>query len=251
MCGQPLQPGEQEKVELVGHLDYLLREAARWTWMAEKQRGRIVRHYQERREFLEGGPAPRAEGPIPIAPEVATVDHLLTLRRQKPQEQPPTRVPAEPAPDPGGQAEPLPAPQGPPLPEPVEEPERPVVHALSAFLEENNIRWFHTLGALLILAACIGVLRSPWAGYAKPILALLMIASPAGCFYLAGKLQERLPMSGRILTVLGGLLFPSGLLALNAFVVHAPTAAWNSFSFAASTLLMGELARRRQDVVCL
>jgi hypothetical protein len=126
--------------------------------------------------------------------------------------------------------------------------------ALSSFLEERNIRWFHTLGALLFLAACIGFLQATWSTVGRQVVSVGLVLSPFACFAGAARLRQSLPLSSRLLALLGGLLFPTGLGALNRFHVlglDVPADNWSALVFGASAVLLGVMAVRLEEVTCL
>ncbi|MGE0494031.1 MAG: hypothetical protein AB7S38_32780 [Vulcanimicrobiota bacterium] len=123
---------------------------------------------------------------------------------------------------------------------PVETP-TPASRPWANILEESNIRWFHTLGALLLVSAGIGYLRSQWNGVGRQMVALLMTLSPAACFALARKLRETLPLSSRLLCVLAAMLLPTGMIALNHFSVAGLAVEpdlWACFSFAVTAAVL-------------
>lgn len=84
-------------------------------------------------------------------------------------------------------------------------------------LGEADIRWFHSLGALLVVAAVVGWLRATWDGYGKNVAGLLILLSPIGLHAVAHSLRQTVPISARLLSILAGLLTPLALLAVEIF----------------------------------
>lgn len=123
---------------------------------------------------------------------------------------------------------------------------------ITGFMEERNIRWFHTLGGLLLLAAGIGFLRSQWSTLGSYVVTLALLLAPLGAFYGAFRLRCSLPISSRLLSIVGGLLMPTGLLALRQFgIVSAPLALWSCGAFAFTTVVLAVLCRSLEEPACL
>jgi hypothetical protein len=119
-------------------------------------------------------------------------------------------------------------------------------------LSEKRIVWLYGLGGLLLLSAGVGYLRSAWDGIGRQLMALLLTALPFVFFWLAGRLQERLPLSSRMFNVLGGGLLPVGLLSINTFLgLQAPGQFWNPFAFLIGWWVNLMLSRKAKEPVCL
>lgn len=279
-CGQELKPeGARIKV-LADRVGYLLAELENWSLPARQREGLLAEYRGRRDRLLElaGEPPPPRPEPLPAsvpeAPPKAAV--AVAAAPESPEAQPELPAPGSPEPtvvtgdshdcysplEAAEEAQPEhpafassePAPA--PVPEPWEAPApvHTLVDDLSGFLQEQNIRWFHYLGAMLLFTSGVGYLRSQWDGAGKQVVALLLVLSPALFFVLAGRTRERLPLSSRLFSVLGGLLLPTGLLAANQFHLlgmHLPTREWSAFSFALSAAVLLKMAGRLQEVACL
>lgn len=93
-------------------------------------------------------------------------------------------------------------------------PEKSLVASL---VGEADIRWFHSLGALLVVAAVVGWLRASWDSYGRVLAGLLIASSPIILHFVARKLKESVPLSARLLAILANILTPPALLALDVF----------------------------------
>ena len=126
---------------------------------------------------------------------------------------------------------------------------------LRQVLAEKNVSGLMMLGACLLLAAYIGFLRAYWEeGIGKQLAALSMVISPAFFFGFAHWLRDRLPQSSRMMSVLGGILLPIGLLTVNHFHVlglDLPSQIWSPLSFIISAALLLFQAYRLPEVACL
>src|SRR5207244_1852658 len=96
-------------------LIYLIREVEGWNWLDPQRRRQLLDEYGMRRARLR---QPAAPPPPIVTPPPLTIET-------------PAQPPAE-VPPPLGAGQPL----------------AHLASSLSGFLEEKNIRWFHTLGGL-------------------------------------------------------------------------------------------------------
>lgn len=106
---------------------------------------------------------------------------------------------------------------------------------------ESDIRWFHTLGALLVVAAVVGWLRSSWDSYGRQLTGILIAVSPVILNLTAVRLKRSVPLSARLLSVLGNILTPLALLSLDIFgnlPSSIPTDMWWTFSFLVSAVIL-------------
>ncbi|HEY4001474.1 MAG TPA: hypothetical protein VGO93_21550 [Candidatus Xenobia bacterium] len=184
-------------------MQYLLSETARWEWLPAEQRTSLRQEYAERVDRLE-----------PAASQASARWGGGTWTETPPEEA---------------------APAVPPPFEP-EAPRSDVLAGVSAFLEERNIRWFHGLGALLLLSAGVSVLTTQWEGIGHWIVLGLLLVSPGLCYFISARLRTRLPMSAQVLSLLGGLLLPACLGAVHHFDVlglgGVSLASWYAGTFA-------------------
>lgn len=222
VCGQRIAPNVVQQEVARQRVEYLLREVQGWDWLSGERRSSLEQDYRARIERL-GNP--------PSATKSAPESKIVAIRKlQAPEPPPPTRERSEPKPEPNWLA------------------------STGAFLDERNIRWFHTVGALLLLSACIGYLRADWNGWGRQIVGLLLVASPAVAFWAAHRLKDSLPVSSRLLSIMAGILMPTGLIAVNHFglgPVQLPADLWNGFSYAVSGAVLLWQAASLREVVCL
>ncbi len=168
----------------VGHIDFLLGQLDEWVtqgWVAPEQARRLYDTYQERRRWLLSGP-------------------------------PPVEVPAEarpPSPVPPA----APPPPPPPPPPPVRRPS-----PLAAFFEESNLSFWQLIGALLLLAGLVGLVRWTWGSVGKYLVFALMLGLTGGLFALArSRFVREQRLTRAALTATAALLVPLDLIAANAF----------------------------------
>ncbi len=227
VCGQLLKPDTRLARTLAERVDYLMAEVERWTFPLP-DRAALLDDYRERKVRVLQPPAVRA----PVAPPVP-----VAVEAPAPVETSETAEEHAEAPEPLTPVSPLPSPD-----------------SLTGFLHEQNIRWFHYLGAMLLFTSGVGYLRSQWNGAGKQLVALLLVLSPAFFFWAAARIHERLPVSSRLFSILGGLLLPSGLLAANQFHLlglNLPLRPWSSLSFAVTAFVVLRMAGRLHEVACL
>jgi hypothetical protein len=96
------------------------------------------------------------------------------------------------------------------------------IHPMATFLEEQNISYWHLIGAALLLAGLSGLVRYTWDTAGKYLVFLLMIAATAG-FYALGRTLTRQnhPATGWALRAVAMVLVPLDLIAINAFVLSS------------------------------
>ncbi len=231
-----MAPSDEERRRLGLAVDYLIRETTRWPWLSAEQKKAIRAEYSRRRQRLAGETAPDARSPMPVPPAA------------QPSGRPGT-APAAPLPLPTAArvAPPEPGPTGSP-------PSPPTARALSAFLEEANIRWLLLLGGLLLASAGIGLLYSQWNTHGRTIAGLSLLAAPVLCFWTSVKIRASLPLSSRILALLGGLLLPTSLVAVRLFELgglRVPWPPWNLAVFLLSSMVLLAMAQAQGETCCL
>lgn len=149
---------------------------------------------------------------------------------------------------------------------PVEETLRPAAESLPPFasepsaqdslaekiLAEADIRWFHSLGALLVVAAVVGWLRATWDGYGKNLAGLMILLSPAALHAVAYAMRRSVPISSRLLSILAGLLTAPALLAVEIFdflpTAVRPADYWTFAFLASGSLLTWQAQAMRERV---
>jgi hypothetical protein len=125
---------------------------------------------------------------------------------------------------------------------------------VNRLLQEQNIKGLHLLGGLLVAVSFFGFLGANWDGYGKTVAALTMTLSPVFFFLMAGWLRDKLPQGSRLMSVIGGILLPIGLITFNQFHIlgmNLPGVVWTPLSFLASSLVLLTLAKRFQEPACL
>ncbi len=166
----------------VGHIDFLLGQLDEWVkqrWVAPEQARRLYDIYQERRRSLIE-PAPSAV-PFPSAPKVQA---------------PRPEVPIVPAPT--------------PVP--------PRRSPLAAFFEESNLSLWQLVGALLLLAGLVGLVRWTWDSVGRYLVLALMLGLTCGLFALArSSALRQQPLTRSVLVAVSALLVPLDMVAVNAF----------------------------------
>lgn len=121
-------------------------------------------------------------------------------------------------------------------------------------LAEADIRWFHSLGALLVIAAVVGWLRATWDGYGRDLAGLMILFSPLGLQALAFQMRRSVPLSARLLSILAGLLTAPALLAAQVFDFLPPEVSskdyW-TFSLLVAAALLGWQAQQMKERIPL
>lgn len=121
-------------------------------------------------------------------------------------------------------------------------------------MAEADIRWFHSLGALLVVAAVVGWLRATWDGYGKNLAGLMILLSPAALHGVAYSMRRTVPISSRLLAILAGLLTAPALLAVEIFDFlppAVPTRDYWTFAFLVSGSLLAWQAQAMKEKVPL
>jgi len=231
-CGQRLAPSRQERERLDQAVDYLMREVTRWRWLSPEQLRALQTDYAAKRQRLAG---PREGGVRPF-PGPATASPPAPTRPQT-QHASATPQPPQSTSSPQDRTHPSPS-----------------FRVLSAFLEETNIRWLLVLGGLLLASAGVGLLYSHWSAHGRSLVALALLATPVLCLTGSWTLRSSLPLSSRILALLGGVLLPTSLVAARLFELgglNTPWPAWNLNVFLFSSVVLLAMALARGDVACL
>lgn len=272
VCGQALAPSPEDRERLAFALTYLVRETGRWPWLPPAERERVRAEYSRRQERLQGAGGPTA--PAPGRPELRPSRTAPPPPPGTPGSRPgvaplqrPTALPQSPAPGQGRPSGPQPVGVCPPEVRRLAasevagvalDPARPgalgPAARLSAFLEEANIRWLHLLGGLLLASAGVGLLYSQWNAHGRQVVALALLLAPILCFAAAVRLRQALPVSSRLLAMVGGLLLPTGLVAARLFELAGlvvPWPPWNLFSFISSGLVLLALSLVLEEAACL
>ena len=143
-----------------------------------------------------------------------------------------------------------PEPGPPPLPP---TPPLPQEESLAAkMLAEADIRWFHSLGALLVVAAVVGWLRATWDGYGRNLAGFLILISPAALHGIAHSMRKSVPLSARLLSILAGLLTVPALLAVEIFDFLPPAVSardyWTLAFLVSGSLLAWQAHSMREKV---
>lgn len=203
----------------VGHIEFLLAQLDEWVkqgWVGPEQARRLYDVYQERRRWLLSGPPP-----VPPASE--------TL--------PPSPSPVPPSPSP------VPPPPAAPPPPPVRRPS-----PLAAFFEESNLSFWQLIGALLLLAGLVGLVRWTWGTVGKYLVFALMLGLTGGLYALArSRFVRDQRLTRAALMGVAALLVPLDLVAANTFRLLGGALATGQIGLLASLLCLpvyGWLARR-------
>ncbi|MBT9586903.1 hypothetical protein IV102_26415 [bacterium] len=259
-CGELLRPDEGQREQAVHRIDYLIRELKRWKSVPEWWKREAEENYQKRVVTLRDFPS---EGLLvePAQPRPRPVPGRRSEER-KPEVQPPATT-EQPVEQPALADQPeilaevaLSQAENPWIVEaaPVASSEADLaMQMLMGAFSEKKIRLLYALGGVLLLASGVGILRSSWEGWGRQAMALLLTFLPALFFWLAAQLRERLPVSSRMFTVLGGGMLPIGVLFLNTFNVaglHAPALIWNPIAFLLGWVVNHRLARLGHEPVC-
>lgn len=202
-CDQPLKPSPAQRVSSSGALKYVLHELDNWDFVDQDSRNRLRAVYSIRLDRLAGEIStdlwPVSDWhavPLPLdpleqvgqVPEAAPVSHALIDTEEN-------------------------VDTVPPVPEKI--PSGPTI--LESLVGEAEVRWFHSLGAILVVAAVVGWLRASWDSYGKTIAGALIFASPFGLHLLASRLRHSVPLSARLLSILASILTPPALLSVDIF----------------------------------
>ncbi len=226
-CGELLRPDEMQRARAGERIDYLIRELKRWKsvpdwWKREAEENYRKRLFTLRELPVDGQLVEAAEvvvkpaAPPPLAPAARTARQDKAEAIQRLLDQQPylqgeeTRAPIAFEPHVPSEAD-------------------VAMQMLMGAFSEKKIRLLYALGGVLLLAAAVGILGSNWEGWGRQAMGLLLTLLPVLFFWLAGQLKEKLPVSSRMFTVLGGGMLPIGLIFLNIF--SAPSVFWNPLAF--------------------
>jgi len=172
----------------VSHIEFLLAQLDEWVrqgWVGPEQARRLYDIYQERRRWLLSGPPP-----VPPASGTLSSETLSSA---------PSPVPPPPA-----------APPPPPL---VRRPSPP-----AAFFEESNLSFWQLVGALLLLAGLVGLVRWTWGSVGKYLVFALMLGLTGGLYALArSRFVREQRLTRAALLAVAALLVPLDMAAVNAF----------------------------------
>lgn len=125
---------------------------------------------------------------------------------------------------------------------------------LDSLVGEADIRWFHSLGAILVVAAVIGWLRASWTSYGKALTGVLITSSPFLLHYISHKLKKSVPLSARLLSTLAAILTPPALLAVDIFgglPAAVPSKLYWTFALLVSAALLSWQASQTHEKVPL
>ena len=244
-CGQTLKPNTMQRVTARSRLDFLLHEAEEWEFLGDERHGKLKQIYESRKTRLDQA----AQGSTPDWPDTDWTDPIWGELSERAQ----SLVESKSSPNPELVTAPLPealpqAPKSlsealPQAPESTADAPNNVAIAESIgtasvdetfsatkevfvptepgvaekLMAETDIRWFHSLGALLVVAAVIGWLRVSWDDYGKALTGILIMLSPVVCQLTAQQLKKSVPLSARLLSILGNLLTAPALLAVDIF----------------------------------
>lgn len=239
-CDQPLKPNAAQKIASGKSVGYLLSELSHWDFVEDSARDRIREVYEARRQRLgsaaDGNTSDWPESdwvvePSPPAEQVPAVLPEPGAQELDPAEEiaPPKETSPAPKMTPAAEVAPAtettPAPEATPSepPPPTAPPEPATPGYLETLVGEADIRWFHSLGAILVLAATVGWLRAAWDSYGKPLTGLLIAVSPIILHFFSHRLKKSVPLSARLLAILGNLLTAPALLALDVFDALPPS----------------------------
>ena len=127
----------------VGHIEFLLTQLDEWVrqgWVGPEQARRLYDIYQERRQWL-------LSDPPPVPPPVSALPNPPpSVTASAPPPQPPARRPSP----------------------------------LAAFFEESNLSFWQLIGALLLLAGLVGLVRWTWGSVGKYLVFALMLGLTSG-----------------------------------------------------------------------
>lgn len=262
-CGQPLRPNAQQRQTAQESIRYTMAEIRRWTSVPDWWKTEARQSYQSRLERLRNwqawNPSPRPEillkslGPTALSLTPALGGVLWQASQPAPRSRP-APAPVRPASLPSISAEAWDSPLH--RPDPADSQPTEADQALRMVLEalsEKKIRLLYALGGILLVSAGVGTLRSSWDGWGRQVMALLLTLMPGLFYWLASQLREKLPVSGRMFTVLGSGMLPLGILTLNTFNVgglQAPSWLWNPLAFTIGFAVNRYWSRQTGETIC-
>jgi hypothetical protein len=236
-CDQPLKPNAAQAIASKRNLNYLLHEIEDWSFLKEDSKQKVRRVYEARQGRLAELRSSKAWVEWPVSDwteehEVSKDTHAVEaaenivaklqqppLKEDSPETTPtPQPISEEPVTDPPKPVEEKPVPElTAPTPRPLQPMPVPEKSLVATLVGEADIRWFHSLGAILVVAAVVGWLRASWDSYGKVLAGLLIASSPIILHFVAQKLKKSVPLSSRLLAILANILTPPALLALDVF----------------------------------
>ena len=242
LCGEFLRPEPEQRTRARERVEYLIREVRRWKSVPDWWKKEAEENYRKRLTTLR-------DMPLQGMPAESSVPTLVEPPLE-PQPQPRPRPAAAPPMPRVSHQEKQAAFQAlldeqpsavPPLPPETHVPSEAdlAMQMLMGAFSEKKIRLLYALGGVLLLASGVGILGSNWEGWGRQAMALLLTLLPVLFFWLANRLQEKLPVSSRMFTVLGGAMLPIGLLFLEI---------WRPLAF-----LVGFIVNRRhaKEPICV
>ncbi len=236
LCGEFLRPEPEQRARARERVEYLIREVRRWKSVPDWWKKEAEENYRKRLTTLRGladdsGPTLIESKPQPEPqprPRPAAPPSLPQVSRQQKEAAFQALLDQEP-------------PAVPPLPPETHVPSEAdlAMQMLMGAFSEKKIRLLYALGGVLLLASGVGILGSNWEGWGRQAMALLLTLLPLLFFWLANRLQEKLPVSSRMFTVLGSAMLPIGLLFLEI---------WRPLAF-----LVGFIVNRRhaKEPICI
>lgn len=181
-CGLrlPGMRGLAQAAPAIGHIEFLLGQLDEWVTQGWVGPDQAHRLYDTYQERRSR----LLSGPLPVE----------TLS-QTPPPPPVSRPPVLPPPSPARRPSPL-----------------------AAFFEEQNISFWQLVGALLLLAGLVGLVRWTWGSVGKYLVFTLMLGLTGGLQMLArSRFVRDQPLTRAALTAIAALLVPLDLVAVNAF----------------------------------
>lgn len=265
-CDQALVPTPVQSRGSRRHVEYLIQEAQQWEFVPEEVRQRLSSVYRQRLTRLHqlehegiksasawpesdwGLPDPVAETSAP-EPSEAQVEAPESEHEPAPQPEPVSVTPSfedTPLDLSIGEEAPEEVPIAVSAPGPIDE-EPSYLQKLTG---EADIRWFHSLGTLLVVAAVVGWLRASWDSYGRALTGWLIAVSPLILHALVSRLKQSVPLSARLLSILGNVLTPLALLSLDVFdnlPPQIPSDLWWTFSLCVSSAVLLTQAHKTRE----
>lgn len=282
-CDQPLKPNPAQAMASKRNVTYLLHEIGKWSFLEPPHRDRVEAVYNARLSRLEdlGGSKAWVEWPVSdwveqtgepetaqesadvvaqAADVVAASQKNSVISETLEREEKPEKAEEQPEPpetdEKASETETIPdsvkKKPDTATPPPALKPAEPSL--VATLVGEADIRWFHSLGALLVVAAVVGWLRASWDSYGKLLAGLLIASSPLILHFVAHKLKKSVPLSARLLAILANILTPPALLALDVFGAlpdFVPGKLYWTFSLLVSAAILSWQAEKTQEKVPL
>ena len=218
-CDQPLKPNPAQAMASKRNVTYLLHEIGKWSFLEPPHRDRVEAVYNARLSRLEdlGGSKAWVEWPVSdwveqtgepetaqesadvvaqAADVVAASQKNSVISETLEREEKPEKAEEQPEPpetdEKASETETIPdsvkKKPDTATPPPALKPAEPSL--VATLVGEADIRWFHSLGALLVVAAVVGWLRASWDSYGKLLAGLLIASSPLILHFVAHKLKK-------------------------------------------------------------